>query len=51
MLNRTSTRFGQRCVARQTNISIVTPAGGDAIVPVNQSVTIEIEVTGRIPDK
>lgn len=42
--------FGQDALAKRTQLTLVRPVQGDAIVAIGQSVSIAVEVAGRIPD-
>ena len=49
LLSRTFSPFDQRAIAKQTTITMVSPAEGYATVPINRAVTITVNVNGRIP--
>jgi hypothetical protein len=43
--------FEKQGIAKQTTVKVISPEGGNAIVPVNQSVLITVAIAGRIPAK
>ncbi|HMC63838.1 MAG TPA: hypothetical protein VKI65_02760, partial [Gemmataceae bacterium] len=50
LLGRALVPFGNAAIAHRTGITIIRPAGGDATVPVNQSVPITVQVDGVVPE-
>jgi hypothetical protein len=50
LLQRAFNPFGQRDVATRTQLTILKPAGGDAVVTVGRGVHFVVEVTGKVPD-
>jgi hypothetical protein len=49
LLSRAFLPFGGTAIARQTDLTILEPAGGDATVPIHQSVVFRVDVGGRVP--
>ena len=49
LVNRAFAPFDNSIVEKQTQIQLITPEGGHATVPVNQSVFVSVYVQGRIP--
>ena len=51
LVGRAFAPFGSAsAIAKQTELTLLQPAGGDATVPVNQSIEFRVQVDGRIPD-
>src|SRR5262245_51469746 len=49
LFGRTFTPFDQAAIAKQTRISIVSPADGNATISINRGIKIVVSVEGRIP--
>jgi hypothetical protein len=49
LLGRTFRPFGSAAIASRTQVKVVRPEGGDAVVTIGNPLTIEAEVTGRTP--
>ncbi|MFL5329283.1 MAG: DUF4175 family protein [Gemmataceae bacterium] len=49
LVERTFLPFTSTAIAAQTQITLVEPKGGDVAVPVHHSVTMRVEVDGRLP--
>jgi len=49
LLSRAFLPFGSTAIARQTELTILEPAGGNATVPIHQSVLFRVDVGGRVP--
>lgn len=49
LLSRAFLPFSGTAIARQTELTIAEPAGGDATVPIHQSVMFRVDVSGRVP--
>src|SRR5262245_58862287 len=50
LLDRAFNPFNSGAIAGQTRITVTVPEGGNAVVPVNRSVEITVEVKGEIPE-
>src|SRR5262249_30453066 len=50
LLGRSFAPFSEIATATRTNLEIRRPEGGDAVVPVDQSVHFLVEVGGRVPE-
>lgn len=50
LIDRAFNPFNSGAIAQQTQIKVTVPDGGNAIVPVNRSVEITVEVKGQIPE-
>ncbi len=50
LLARAFAPFGGGATARRTELTLVRPANGDAVIGVGQSFNVAVRVTGRVPD-
>lgn len=51
LLNRAFNPYGEGlAIATRTRLTLVQPAGGDATVPINQSVLFQVYIDGTLPD-
>lgn len=50
LLGRTFAPFVETTIATRTRLTVLRPEGGDALVPVDQSVYVAVQVEGRVPE-
>ena len=50
LIGRTFAPFSADPIASRTQLTLVEPASGDATIPVGQSITIQVQVGGRVPN-
>jgi hypothetical protein len=51
LLHRTFNPFGQVGVSTRTQLAILKPEGGNAVVTVGRGINFVVEVTGKVPDR